>query len=61
MASVLRSRGKDLDMPIKWGSLYTVVGNLEKHGLIEVVGNEAPAVAGRSGPSTGSPMPDGRN
>ena len=40
MASVLRSRGKDQDMPIKWGSLYTVVGNLEKHGLIEVVGNE---------------------
>ena len=40
MASVLRSRGKDRDMPIKWGSLYTVVGNLEKHGLIEVVGNE---------------------
>ena len=40
MASVLRSRGKDRDMPIKWGSLYTVVGNLEKHGLIEVAGNE---------------------
>jgi DNA-binding PadR family transcriptional regulator len=40
MASVLRSRGKDRDMPIKWGSLYTVVGNLEKHALIEVVGNE---------------------
>jgi DNA-binding PadR family transcriptional regulator len=40
MASVLRSRGKDKDMPIKWGSLYTVVGNLDKHGLIEVAGNE---------------------
>ena len=40
MASVLRSRGKDQDMPIKWGSLYTVVGNLEKHGLIEVAGSE---------------------
>lgn len=34
MASVLRERGKDRDMKIKWGSLYTVVGNLEKHGLI---------------------------
>jgi DNA-binding PadR family transcriptional regulator len=34
MASVLRERGKDQDMKIKWGSLYTVVGNLEKHGLI---------------------------
>jgi len=40
MASVLRSRGKDRDMPIKWGSLYTVVSNLVKHALIEVVGNE---------------------
>jgi DNA-binding PadR family transcriptional regulator len=40
MASVLRARGKDQDMPIKWGSLYTVVGNLEKHGLIEVAGSE---------------------
>lgn len=37
MASVLRSRGKDQDMPIKWGSLYTVVRNLEKHGLLEAV------------------------
>ncbi|HEX5117500.1 MAG TPA: PadR family transcriptional regulator [Pseudonocardiaceae bacterium] len=34
MASVLRERGKDRDMKIKWGSLYTVVGNLEKHGLV---------------------------
>ncbi|NKQ56284.1 PadR family transcriptional regulator [Amycolatopsis sp. K13G38] len=35
MASMLRERGKDQDMKIKWGSLYTVVANLEKHGLIE--------------------------
>jgi len=35
MASVLRERGKDRDMQIKWGSLYTVVSNLEKHGLLE--------------------------
>lgn len=35
MASVLRERGKDQDMKIKWGSLYTVVQNLEKHGLLE--------------------------
>ncbi|KAA9148783.1 PadR family transcriptional regulator [Amycolatopsis acidicola] len=35
MASILRERGKDKDMPIKWGSLYTVVGNLEKHGFLE--------------------------
>jgi DNA-binding PadR family transcriptional regulator len=37
MALVLRSRGKDQDMPIKWGSLYTVVRNMEKHGLLEAV------------------------
>jgi DNA-binding PadR family transcriptional regulator len=37
MASVLRARGKDDDMKLKWGSLYTVVGNLEKHGFIEAV------------------------
>lgn len=34
MASVLRERGKDQDMKIKWGSLYTVVQNLEKHGFL---------------------------
>ena len=39
MASVLRARGKDRDMPIKWGSLYTVVRNLEKHGLLEATGS----------------------
>jgi DNA-binding PadR family transcriptional regulator len=37
MASVLKARGKDEDMRFKWGSLYTVVGNLAKHGLIETV------------------------
>jgi DNA-binding PadR family transcriptional regulator len=37
MASVLRARGKDEDMEIKWGSLYTVVRNLEKHHLIEAI------------------------
>jgi DNA-binding PadR family transcriptional regulator len=35
MASVLRARGKEDDMEIKWGSFYTVVRNLEKHRLIE--------------------------
>jgi DNA-binding PadR family transcriptional regulator len=35
MATVLRDRGKDNDMKINWGSLYTVVQNLEKHGFIE--------------------------
>src|SRR5487761_1355501 len=37
MASVLRQRGKDEAIKINWGSLYTVVQNLEKYGLIEAV------------------------
>jgi len=37
MATVLRRTGKEQDLRIKWGSLYTVVANLEKHGLIEAV------------------------
>jgi DNA-binding PadR family transcriptional regulator len=40
MASVMRARGKDRDMEIKWGSLYRVVDNLERHGLIEAVQSE---------------------
>jgi DNA-binding PadR family transcriptional regulator len=40
MASVMRARGKDRDMAIKWGSLYRVVENLERHGLIEAVQSE---------------------
>jgi DNA-binding PadR family transcriptional regulator len=39
MASVLRARGKDQDMKIKWGSLYTVVQNLDKHGLLKATGS----------------------
>lgn len=39
IASFLKARGKDRDMPIKWGSLYTVVANLEKHGFIEATEN----------------------
>lgn len=37
MATVIKERGKDRDMKVKWGSLYTVVRNLAKHGLIEAV------------------------
>jgi DNA-binding PadR family transcriptional regulator len=40
MAQLLRRTGKDRDMNIKWGSLYTVVGNMEKHGLIEATGSD---------------------
>jgi len=38
MASKLREYGKDQAIKINWGSLYTVVNNLEKYGLIEEVG-----------------------
>lgn len=37
MATMLRRTGKEQDLAIKWGSLYTVVGNLEKHGFIAAV------------------------
>jgi DNA-binding PadR family transcriptional regulator len=37
MAGALRGWGKDKDLPIKWGSLYTVVRNLARHGLLEEV------------------------
>jgi DNA-binding PadR family transcriptional regulator len=38
MASFMRARDKEKDMNIKWGSLYTVVANLAKHGFLEEVG-----------------------
>lgn len=38
MAQTLRARGKDKNFNINWGSLYTVVQNLEKHGFIEEAG-----------------------
>jgi DNA-binding PadR family transcriptional regulator len=37
MATKLRERGKDNAIKINWGSFYTVVQNLEKHGFIEAV------------------------
>jgi DNA-binding PadR family transcriptional regulator len=37
MAATLRERGKDQSMKINWGSLYTVVQNLEKYGFIEAL------------------------
>jgi DNA-binding PadR family transcriptional regulator len=40
MATVMRERGKDQDMDIKWGSLYTVVSNLEKHGFLTATGSD---------------------
>jgi DNA-binding PadR family transcriptional regulator len=40
LASIAKHRGKDKDMKINWGSLYTVVANLEKHGFIEAAGTD---------------------
>ncbi|MRH93219.1 PadR family transcriptional regulator [Nocardia sp. SYP-A9097] len=40
IAGRLREYGKDHDMGVKWGSLYTVVDNLTKHGFLEVTGSE---------------------
>ena len=40
MAQTLRSRGKDKSIKINWGSLYTVVQNLEKNGFIETASTE---------------------
>ena len=37
MAATLRQRGKDEAIKINWGSLYTLVQNLEKYGFIEAV------------------------
>jgi DNA-binding PadR family transcriptional regulator len=38
MAQRLRVRGKDQNLKINWGSLYTVVANLAKNGFIEETG-----------------------
>ena len=38
MAQRLRARGKDKTIKINWGSLYTVVQNLEKYGFIQAAG-----------------------
>lgn len=38
IASLIRAHGKDQQLDVKWGSLYTVVQNLAKHGFLEVVG-----------------------
>ena len=40
MAQTLRARGKDRSIKINWGSLYTVVQNLQKHGFIETVSTD---------------------
>ncbi|MEV1332419.1 PadR family transcriptional regulator [Micromonospora costi] len=39
IATALRSWGKEQDMEIKWGSFYTVIRNMDRHGLIAAVEN----------------------
>jgi DNA-binding PadR family transcriptional regulator len=40
MAQTLRARGKEQTFKLNWGSLYTVVQNLEKYGFIEAAATE---------------------
>jgi DNA-binding PadR family transcriptional regulator len=37
IATTIRGWGKDQDFDVKWGSFYTVIRNMDKHGLIEAV------------------------
>lgn len=38
IARLLRQRGKEVSIKVNYGSLYTVVQNLEKQGFVEVAG-----------------------
>lgn len=38
MAATMREQGKERSIRLNYGSLYTVVGNLVRHGFIEAVG-----------------------
>jgi DNA-binding PadR family transcriptional regulator len=40
IARLLRSRGKEHSLKINYGSLYTVIRNLERHGFIEAESTE---------------------
>jgi DNA-binding PadR family transcriptional regulator len=40
IAQTLKARGKEMSAKVNWGSLYTVVANLEKNGFIEVVATD---------------------
>ena len=37
MATTMRAQGKERSIKLNYGSLYTVVDNLAKHGLIEAM------------------------
>ncbi len=40
IATTVREQGKAEQMAVKWGSLYTVVSSLERHGLVEATGTD---------------------
>lgn len=40
LARTLREWNKDSDIGFRWGSFYTVIANLAKHGFIEPLGSE---------------------
>ena len=40
IATTIREQGKDDDMAVRWGSLYTVVNTLQRHGWVETIGSE---------------------
>jgi DNA-binding PadR family transcriptional regulator len=40
MAATLKQRGKEQSIKLRYGSLYTVIGQLEREGLIEAAGTE---------------------
>src|SRR5258708_24569518 len=57
MASTMRERGKEQSIKLNYGSLYTVVDNLAKHGLIEA---QEARREGRRPERTGYPLSDPR-
>lgn len=59
IAQTLRQQGKDASTKINYGSLYTVVQNLEKHGFVEVTEVQKQET-GPSARCTGSPRPAAR-
>ena len=40
MAATLKQRGKERSIKLRYGSLYTVIGQLERDGFIEAAGTE---------------------
>ena len=60
IAQKLRRQGKDTSTKINYGSLYTVVQSLEKHGFVEVTGRGAAGQPARAHGLRASPRPAAR-